>query len=74
MIPAIEQRTGAQFDYVPVLLGGVFKLTNNHSPAEAFAGIRNKLAYEQLETQRFIRRHGIDALPSAIRSSRSTRC
>ena len=42
VIPAIEARTGARFRYVPVLLGGVFKLTNNRSPAESFAGIRNK--------------------------------
>jgi 2-hydroxychromene-2-carboxylate isomerase len=59
VIPAIEQRTGARFRYVPVLLGGVFKATNNRSPVEAFAGIRNKLEYERLETQRFLRRHGI---------------
>ena len=24
-IPAIEQRTGAKFEYVPILLGGIFK-------------------------------------------------
>jgi 2-hydroxychromene-2-carboxylate isomerase len=59
VIPRIEQRTGAKFEYVPILLGGVFKLTNNRSPIEAYAGIRNKLPYEQLETQRFIARHGI---------------
>jgi len=59
VIPAIEQRTGAVFRYVPVLLGGVFKATNNRSPGEAFAGIRNKLTYERLETERFVRRHGI---------------
>ena len=60
VIPAIEARTGAEFRYVPVLLGGVFKATGNRSPLEAYAGIRNKLAYEALETQRFIRRHRID--------------
>jgi 2-hydroxychromene-2-carboxylate isomerase len=59
VIPAIEQRTGASFRYVPVLLGGVFKATGNRSPAEAFAGIRNKPEYERLETERFLRRHGI---------------
>jgi 2-hydroxychromene-2-carboxylate isomerase len=59
VIPGIEARTGAKFDYVPVLLGGLFKLTGNRSPAEAFAGIKNKLAYEGLETQRFVRRHGL---------------
>ena len=35
IIPRIEQRTGAKFEYVPILLGGVFKLTNNRSPVEA---------------------------------------
>ena len=59
VIPEIERRTGAQFEYVPILLGGVFKLTNNRSPAEKMAGIKNRLEYEQLELKRFIRRHGI---------------
>jgi 2-hydroxychromene-2-carboxylate isomerase len=59
VIPEIEQRTRAKFEYVPVLLGGVYKLTNNRSPAETLRGIRNKPEYERLETQRFIRRHGI---------------
>jgi 2-hydroxychromene-2-carboxylate isomerase len=59
VIPGIERRTGAKFEYVPVLLGGVFKLTGNRSPAEAFAGIKNKPEYERLETARFIARHGI---------------
>lgn len=59
VIPAIEQRTGAKFEYVPILLGGVFKLTGNRSPAETLAGIRNKPEYERLEMERFIRRHGI---------------
>jgi 2-hydroxychromene-2-carboxylate isomerase len=60
VIPAIEQRTGAKFTYVPVLLGGVFKATNNRSPIEAFAGIRNKPEYERLEMTRFVKRHGLD--------------
>jgi 2-hydroxychromene-2-carboxylate isomerase len=59
LIPKIEQRTGAPFEYVPVLLGGVFKLTNNRSPMESFQGVKNKFEYQRLETQRFIRRHGI---------------
>jgi 2-hydroxychromene-2-carboxylate isomerase len=59
IVPEIEQRTGAKFEYVPILLGGVFKLTNNRSPAEKLAGIKNRLEYEQLEVRRFVRRHGI---------------
>ena len=64
VIPEIEGRTGVRFDYVPVLLGGVFKLTNNRSPAESLRGIRNKPEYERLETQRFIRRHNITRFAS----------
>ena len=59
VIPEVEQRTSTTFEYVPILLGGVFKLTNNRSPVEKLAGIKNRLEYEQLEMRRFIRRHGI---------------
>jgi 2-hydroxychromene-2-carboxylate isomerase len=59
VIPEIEERTGVRFEYVPILLGGVFKLTNNSSPIEKLAGIKNRLPYEQREMQRFIRRHRI---------------
>lgn len=60
VIPAIEGRTGAPFERVPILLGGLFKLSNNRSPMEAFASIPNKLAYERLEMDRFVARHGLD--------------
>ncbi|MGC2775845.1 MAG: 2-hydroxychromene-2-carboxylate isomerase [Bradyrhizobium sp.] len=56
-IPAIEQRIGVAFDYVPVLLGGIFKATNNKSPAETLAGIRNKREFHEIETQRFLKRY-----------------
>jgi 2-hydroxychromene-2-carboxylate isomerase len=59
LIPGVEQRTGVRFKYVPVLLGGVFRLTNNKSPMESFAGIKNKLEFQRLEMRRFIKRHGI---------------
>jgi 2-hydroxychromene-2-carboxylate isomerase len=59
VIPGIEERQGVKFDYVPVLLGGVFKMTGNRSPAETNAGIRNKPDYQRLETERFVRQHGI---------------
>jgi 2-hydroxychromene-2-carboxylate isomerase len=61
VIPEIEARTAAKFTYVPALLGGIFKATGNQSPAQAFAGIPLKLAYERRETQRFVKRHGITA-------------
>jgi 2-hydroxychromene-2-carboxylate isomerase len=59
VIPTIERRTGVKFDYVPVLLGGIFKATGNMSPADSLRGIKNKAEYMALETQRFIRRHDI---------------
>jgi 2-hydroxychromene-2-carboxylate isomerase len=60
VIPAIEQRTGVKFEYVPILLGGLFKLANNRSPMEAFAGIANKQAYDKLEMKRFVAKHKLD--------------
>ena len=41
VLPAIEARTGTRIEYLPILLGGLFKLSNNRSPAEAFSGIAN---------------------------------
>ena len=58
-IPAIEKRTGAKFEYVPILLGGIFKATNNKSPAETLAGIKNKREFHALETERFLKRFGV---------------
>ena len=60
VIPKIEERTGASFEYVPVLLGGVFKLTGNVPPMVSMQGIKNKPEYQALEMQRFIAKHGID--------------
>jgi 2-hydroxychromene-2-carboxylate isomerase len=58
-LPAIEKRTGVAFAAVPVLFGGIFKLTGNQAPMIANAGVPAKLAYEQLEMRRFIARHDI---------------
>lgn len=60
VIPRIEERTGVTFQYVPILLGGIFKATGNQSPVTAFARIRNKPQYDEIEIARFIRRHGIE--------------
>ncbi|MDE0177188.1 MAG: 2-hydroxychromene-2-carboxylate isomerase [Gammaproteobacteria bacterium] len=60
-IPGVEARTGVRFKYVPVLLGGVFKATNNVSPAVSLKGIRNKPEYQRLETERFLRQYGVPA-------------
>ena len=59
VIPEIEARTGEKFTYVPVLLGGVFKATNNVSPAVSLQGIKNKGEYQGLEMRRFRKKHGI---------------
>jgi 2-hydroxychromene-2-carboxylate isomerase len=59
VIPQVEARTGVKFEYVPILLGGLFKITGNRSPAEAFAGIVNKQAYNKLEVDRFVAKHGL---------------
>ena len=61
VIPAIEARTGVRFSYLPVLLGGLFKLAHNRSPGEAFAGIPNKQAYDRLEVERFVQKHRLAA-------------
>jgi 2-hydroxychromene-2-carboxylate isomerase len=61
VIPGIEHRTGAKFDYVPILLGGIFKLTNNRPPMVAFGEVKGKMAYEMRESERFIKRHNITA-------------
>lgn len=58
-IPAIERRIGVRFDYVPVLLGGIFKATNNKSPAETLAGIKNKREFQAVETARFLKRFNV---------------
>jgi len=64
VIPQIEARTGARFKYVPVLLGGLFKLSSNQSPMMAFAGIPTKLAYQRLEMKRFVEKHGLTKFKS----------
>lgn len=59
VIPRIEQGIEGRFVYRPVLLGGLFKLTGNRSPAEAYAEIPTKLAYERREMERFVARNAI---------------
>ena len=59
LIPSIAQRTGASFNYVPVLLGGVFKLTNNIPPMQQFKDVKNKREYLQREMQRFVQKHAV---------------
>jgi 2-hydroxychromene-2-carboxylate isomerase len=59
VLPKILARTGARMKVTPCLLGGIFKATNNRSPMAAFGEVRGKLAYEALETRRFVALHGL---------------
>ena len=60
VLPDVERRTGVGFEYVPILLGGLFKLTGNRSPAETFANVPHRRSYDQLEMQRFVAKHDLD--------------
>ncbi len=59
MLDGIAARTGASVNLIPCLLGGIFKGTGNQAPMTAFGGIKGKLAYDMLETRRFIDKHGL---------------
>lgn len=60
VLPGIAERTGARINLIPCLLGGIFKATGNQSPMTAFGEVKGKLAYERLETMRFIKKHRLD--------------
>lgn len=61
VLPAIAARTGAKINLIPCLLGGIFKAANNQSPMQAFGTVKGKLEYENLETRRYVARHGLNA-------------
>ncbi len=54
ILPAVCDRTGATVTYTPILLGGLFKLTNNQAPMMRYAETPAKRDYEMLEFRRFI--------------------
>ena len=56
-LPPILERTQAQLNIIPCLLGGLFKSTGNQAPMMAFQGVQGKLEYDQLEIRRFIAKH-----------------
>ena len=60
----IEAHTGAQVEYVPALLGGIFKATGNQSPAETFADVPAKRAYEREDMGRYVARFGVPYTPN----------
>jgi len=60
LVPGIEERTKVKAEYIPVLLGGIFKSINNVSPIEAFKTVPSKGAYDDLDTKRFVKKHDLD--------------
>lgn len=61
VVPALEARIGDSIVYQPILLGGLFKLTNNKPPMMAFADVPAKMAYMKLEMKRFVAANKLDA-------------
>jgi 2-hydroxychromene-2-carboxylate isomerase len=59
LLPGIEKRTNITAEYVPVLLGGIFKSTYNVSPIESFKTVPAKGKYDDLDTARFVKKHNI---------------
>ena len=57
LLPGIAENHGMRVVWKPLLLGGVFKLTNNQSPMETFKDVKGKLEYDAHETARFVKRH-----------------
>ena len=57
VLPEICARTGAEATYVPILLGGLFKITNNQAPLIRYAETPAKRNYEMLEFDRFVKAH-----------------
>jgi 2-hydroxychromene-2-carboxylate isomerase len=59
VLPDLCARTGAEAVYTPILLGGLFKLTNNQAPLIRYAETPAKRNYEMLEFERFVKAHNI---------------
>ena len=60
-LPPLLDLAGAGLVVTPCLLGGIFKATGNQPPMVRHADTPAKLAYERLEMQRFIEKHGLTA-------------
>ncbi|HEX4874901.1 MAG TPA: 2-hydroxychromene-2-carboxylate isomerase [Sphingorhabdus sp.] len=59
VLPELCRETGATAIYVPILLGGLFKITNNQAPMMRYAETPAKRNYEMLEFDRFVKAHAI---------------
>ena len=58
-LQGVLERTGAELNIIPCLLGGIFKATGNQPPMVAFGSIKGKMDYERIEFARFIKKHGL---------------
>lgn len=59
VLPELCASTDATATYVPILLGGLFKITNNQAPMIRYAETPAKRNYEMLEFDRFVKAHNI---------------
>ena len=59
VLKKFPEKYDCEINYIPVLLGGIFKATNNKPPMEQFFGVLNKNEYQSLEIERFVNRHGL---------------
>lgn len=59
VLPDFCAQHQAEAVYVPVLLGGLFKMTNNQAPLIRYAETPAKRNYEMLEFDRFVKAHKI---------------
>lgn len=60
ILPDILQRAGAQVNYRPCLLGGIFKATGNQAPWITFAPVQAKMDFGMLEMERFIKKYQLN--------------
>ena len=52
-----SEKYNCEIKFTPVLLGGIFKSTNNKPPMEQFFGVLNKNEYQSLKLRDLLERH-----------------
>ncbi|MEM6618160.1 MAG: 2-hydroxychromene-2-carboxylate isomerase [Pseudomonadota bacterium] len=59
-LPPLAERHGVALNWHPILLGGLFKITQNQPPMIAFKDVPLKISYMNQQMARFLMRHQID--------------
>jgi 2-hydroxychromene-2-carboxylate isomerase len=59
VLPQIAREHNAHILFRPVLIGGVFKATNNTAPLMAFTEVKGKIRYLRAEFARFVERYQV---------------